>query len=103
MVKMYTSGWPKIQKKCCHKTAEPPACVLKKVPPKKRSINSMIWAADSGGSAITMSQESMSMTQTNIGILASVIPGQRMEMQVTITFSALAMLPIPATRMPRIQ
>src|SRR5580693_10082511 len=26
MIRMYTSGCPKIQKKCIHSTAEPPAC-----------------------------------------------------------------------------
>src|SRR3954462_13207855 len=32
-IRIYTSGWPKIQKKCCQRTADPPAWVLKKLPP----------------------------------------------------------------------
>src|SRR4030095_10283603 len=32
IIRMYTSGCPKIQKKCCQITAEPPACVSKKCP-----------------------------------------------------------------------
>ena len=48
---MYTSGWPKIQKKCCQSTAEPPAWVSKKCAPRNRSSSSMICAADNGGSA----------------------------------------------------
>ncbi len=43
------------------------------------------------------------MTQTNTGMRARVIPGQRMEMAVAMTLMALAMLPIPAVKMPRIQ
>jgi hypothetical protein len=34
IIKMYTSGCPKIQKKCIQIAAEPPACVSKKWPPK---------------------------------------------------------------------
>src|SRR5215470_7456780 len=30
MIRMYTSGWPKIQKKCIQIAADPPACVSKK-------------------------------------------------------------------------
>ena len=43
------------------------------------------------------------MTQTNKGILDSVMPLQRMQNVVAITLMALAMLPTPLTRMPRIQ
>ena len=25
-IAMYTSGWPKNQNRCCHKSGEPPAC-----------------------------------------------------------------------------
>ncbi len=34
IISTYTSGWPKIQKKCAHISAEPPACVSKKWPPR---------------------------------------------------------------------
>src|SRR6202049_281773 len=34
MTSTYTSGWPKTQKKCIHITAEPPAWVSKKCPPR---------------------------------------------------------------------
>ena len=48
MTSTYTSGWPKIQKKCIHRTAEPPAWVSKKCAPRKRSRESITWAAVSG-------------------------------------------------------
>ena len=63
-ISTYTSGWPKIQKKCCQRTAEPPACVSKKWAPRKRSKSSMIWAADSGGRASTVMAETTSIIQT---------------------------------------
>ena len=34
MTSTYTSGWPKIQKKCIQMTADPPACVSKKCAPR---------------------------------------------------------------------
>ena len=34
MINTYTSGCPKIQKKCIHSVADPPACVSKKWPPR---------------------------------------------------------------------
>src|ERR1700758_4177055 len=47
----YTSGWPNIQKKCIHSTAEPPACASKKWPPKYLSISNIICAAVNGETA----------------------------------------------------
>jgi ribosomal protein L33 len=36
-MRMYTSGWPKSQKRCCHSTGSPPRLALKKFDPKLRS------------------------------------------------------------------
>ena len=47
---------------------------------------------------MTINQESISITQTNIGIAVSVMPGHRIEIVVAITLTALAMLPIPASQ-----
>src|SRR4051812_27057859 len=66
-------------------------------------MSSMICAAVNGGIAITINQELISITHTKIGIRVNVMPGQRIEIVVTITLIALATLPIPAVRMPNIQ
>ena len=62
----------------------------------------MNCAAERGGKAITISHESTSMVQTNIGILVSVMPGQRIQIVVAITLMALASVPMPETKTPRI-
>src|SRR5436305_143533 len=63
----------------------------------------MICAADSGGSASRTIQPSTSMSQTNRGILISVIPGQRIETMVAMTLIALLMLLTPESRIDSAQ
>src|SRR3712207_8761138 len=36
-IRIYTSGWPKIQKRCCQRSGSPPPEGTKKWVPKKRS------------------------------------------------------------------
>src|SRR5258707_12447074 len=60
--RIYTSGWPKIQKKCCHNTGEPPAWASKNFAPKNRSKTNMICAAESGGKKKTTKKK---VTKTN--------------------------------------
>ena len=49
----------------------------KKCPPRYRSIGSMICAAVSGPTAISTRNAITRISQANIGIFPSVIPGQR--------------------------
>jgi hypothetical protein len=48
---MYTSGWPKIQNRCCHSSGSPPLAPLKKVAPKRRSKVSRNSATEMTGMA----------------------------------------------------
>ena len=50
-IRMYTSGWPKIQNRCCQSSGSPPAAALKKFVPKLRSKNTRISAAVTSGIA----------------------------------------------------
>ena len=63
----------------------------------------MICAAVSGGSAVSIINATMSISQTNSGIRINVIPRQRMLNVVAMTLTAEAKLPIPLTKMPNIQ
>ena len=103
IIRIYTSGCPKIQKKCCHKRAEPPAWVSKKRAPRKRSSNSMICAADNGGSARMIIPATTSISQTNKGIRIMVMPLQRRLTTVAMALMAETMLPTPATSKLRVQ
>src|SRR5947209_5164684 len=47
----YTSGWPKNQKRCCHRSASPPSDGLKKWKPNVRSKSSMVLAVITAGIA----------------------------------------------------
>ena len=100
---MYTSGCPKIQKKCIQIAAEPPACVSKKWPPKYRSMSSMICAAESGVSAIRTIPDITRLSQANNGIRPSVILGHREEKMVAIKLMAVPMLPNPETNTAIVQ
>ena len=48
---MYTSGWPKIQKRCCHRSGSPPWAMSKNLKPSFLSSSRNTRSAVSGGSA----------------------------------------------------
>src|SRR3954470_14832258 len=67
-IRMYTSGWPKNQKRCCQRIAEPPWPDSKIAPPRWRSMNSIARAAVSGGNANRINSPVTRMFQVKIGI-----------------------------------
>src|ERR1700746_278973 len=77
-IRMYTSGWPKHQKKCWNSTGSPPPVGSKKVVPKLRSVSSMVMAPASTGSDSNSRNTVTRIDHTNSGILCSVMPGARM-------------------------
>src|SRR6266851_9328539 len=79
IIRTYTSGCPKIQKKCIQSEADPPACASKKWPPRYRSTSNMICAADSGVIVIRTIPDITRLSQTSRGMRLSFIPGQRMD------------------------
>ncbi len=84
-------------------TAEPPACVSKKWPPRYRSTSSMSCAAVSGEITIRIRLATTRFSHTSIGIRPSVMPGQRMQRIVVTMLAAVPMLPMPLTSRPMIQ
>src|SRR5208282_1705160 len=66
---------PKIQKKCIQTTAEPPAWVSKKWPPRYRSTSNITCAAVSGLMARITMPDMTRLSQANNGIFPKIIPG----------------------------
>ena len=100
---MYTSGWPKIQKRCCHRTGWPPADGLKKLAPKARSNMSSIRATVMAGKARMMRIAVTSVIQVNTGRRIMVMPLARMLMMVQMKLKEAASEAMPRTWMPMIQ
>src|SRR5580693_8130327 len=103
MIRMYTSGWPKIQKKCIHSTAEPPACVSKKWEPRYRSSVSMICAAVNGLTATNTNPDITRYNQTSSGSRLIFMPLQRMQMIVVTMFKAVPIDPTPLRKIDSVQ
>ena len=67
--KIYTSGCPKIQKRCSQIIVFPPPATSKKLAPNKRSnINKKIPTVN-GGNANKISADATNVVQVNNGIL----------------------------------
>ena len=85
---MYTSGWPKIQNRCCQSSGSAPAETLKNVASNSRwnmsrnSATVMTGRANSSRNCVT------STIQLKIGIFISVMPGARRLRMVTIRLIA---------------
>ena len=97
--KIYTSGWPKNQNKCCHNIA-PPLAGSKICDPNNRSDSSARNAAASGGNAIKTKIEVSKTFQLNIDILNMVIPGARIVNIVVIKFTPPKIVPSPPIARP---
>ena len=82
-IKMYTSGCPKIQKRCSHIIVLPPAATLKKFAPNILSNVRRNKPTVSGGNANRINADATKVVQENIGIRIYVIPGARMLIMVT--------------------
>ena len=99
---MYTSGWPKNQKRCCHRMA-PPFSGLKMWPPKRRSRPSAKSAEASGGNAIMIRMPVMSVFQVKIGMRHIVMPGARIVRIVVMKLTPPMIVPKPWRTRPNTQ
>ena len=75
---MYTSGWPKNQKRCRNSVGSPPPAGSKKWVPKLRSVSSMVMAPANTGSASSSRNAVTRIDHANSGMRCSVMPGARM-------------------------
>src|ERR1700693_5828559 len=74
---MYTSGWPKKQKRFSYRYWLPPALARKKDVFAARSISTIAIAATSTGAASACRIDVASTDQTKIGRRVQLIPGAR--------------------------
>ena len=88
MKMMYTSGWPKNQNRCCHKSGLPPRFGLKKLVLMARSSMSSSVAMTIDGMAKITMNDVTSMAHTNTGIRFSDMPGARNLKMVMISSDA---------------
>ena len=100
---MYTSGWPKIQKRCCQRTGWPPADGLKKFAPKERSNMSSMSATVIAGNARMISTAVTRVIQVKTGRRIMVMPLARMLMMVQMKLKEAASEAMPRIWMPMIQ
>ena len=77
-IMMYTSGWPKNQKRCRNRIGSPPPSGMKNVVPKLRSVSNMVIAPARTGTASSSRKAVINIAQAKSGILCSVMPGVRM-------------------------
>ncbi len=66
---MYTSGWPKNQKRCWYNTGSPPPAGSKKVVLKFRSVNSIVIHPARTGNESNSKKAVIKIDQANKGIL----------------------------------
>src|SRR5271163_4263175 len=96
---MYTSGWPKNQKRCCHSRTEPPECGcslslstkpagMKKLVPAVRSRISRMQAGSKTANANNAITEVMNQAHEQKGMRASDIPLVRKSRVVAMKFKA---------------
>jgi hypothetical protein len=102
-MRMYTSGWPKIQNRCCHRSGSAPASTLKKLAPYSRSNMSRNSATVMTGMAKSSRNCATSDIHTKIGMRMRVMPGARMLRHVTIRLMAPSREAMPAICRPRLQ
>ena len=100
-MRMYTSGWPKIQNKCCHSSGSAPAATLKKLAPKSRPKVSRNSATVITGMANSSRNCTTSSIQVSTGMRQRVIPGVRMLSTVVIRLMALTSEAIPVICRPK--
>src|SRR5216684_5136353 len=84
-IAMYTSGWPKNQNRCCHKSGEPPECGwrrslatrpegMKKLVPAWRSRIKRMQAGNNTAKASRAMQEVMNHAQVHSGMRIKDMP-----------------------------
>ena len=82
--RMYTSGWPKNQNRCCHNSGSPPPSGMKKWVPNMRSKTIMASAEVSTGRASSNRMATINSDQMVSGMRNRVMPGARMLMMVVM-------------------
>ena len=95
-IRMYTSGWPNTQKRCCQRIGFAPAPGTKKFAPKKRSNISSISATVITGNARIRRKDVTSVIQVNRGSRMKPMPGALMLRMVTIKLNAAAREAMPS-------
>lgn len=95
-IRIYTSGWPKNQKRCWYKIGSPPPAGSKNVVLKFRSVNNIVIAPANTGRERSRRIAVRRILHTNKGIRSSVIPSLRMFMIVVIKLAAPRILLTPA-------
>jgi hypothetical protein len=102
-MRMYTSGWPNSQKRCCHSSGSPPAAGLKKLAPKFRSNISRNRATVMIGMANRIRNDDTSVIHVKTGMRIRVMPGARMLRMVTMRFTAPTVDAMPRICRPNTQ
>ena len=100
---MYTSGWPKIQNRCCHSRVLPPSSGSKKRMSKPRSSSSSRLPTINVVKANMIMNDVTSMAQANMGMRLSVMPGARILRMPMMISAPAAMAPTSATPRPSTQ
>jgi hypothetical protein len=100
---MYTSGWPKIQNRCCHSSGSAPASTEKNVAPKLRWKVSRNSATEITGMANTRRNWITTTIQVNTGIRINDIPLARMLRTVVMRLIAPVSEAMPVICRPRAQ
>ena len=95
-IMMYTSGWPKNQKRFGKSSGSPPPAGSKNAVPKLRSVSSIVIALAKTRIATNSMNAVTSMAQTNRGSLCIVMPGARMLRIVVTKLIALSSEDMPA-------
>jgi len=95
-IKMYTSGWPKNQKRCWYKIGSPPPDGSKKVVLKFRSVNNIVIAPANTGNDNNNKIAVIRTDQTNKGMESIVIDEERIFMIVVMKLIAPKIEEIPA-------
>jgi hypothetical protein len=93
---MYTSGWPKNQKRCWYKIGSPPPAGSKKDVLKFRSVKSIVIAPAKTGTAKSSNSAVTKIDHTNRGILYILCPGLRIFKIVEIKLTAPSIEEAPA-------
>jgi hypothetical protein len=93
---MYTSGWPKNQKRCWYNIGSPPPFASKNEVLKFLSASNIVIAPAKTGSERSNKKAVIKTDQTNSGVRFAVIPGARMLVMVTMKFIAPRIDEIPA-------
>ena len=100
---MYTSGWPKIQNRCCQSNGSAPASTLKNVAPKLRWNISRNSATVMTGMANSSRNCTTRIIHVKTGIFISFMPGARMLRTVTIRLIAPVSEAMPVICRPSAQ